>query len=70
MIFGKRRELYKELQSGIEIECHKVNYNNKIPHYLMYSTLGRADLIRFQSYIEDVIIKEVEEMKAASSPHS
>lgn len=70
MIFEKRRELYKELQSGIEIEGHKVNYNNKIPHYLMYSTLGRADLIRFQSYIEDVIIKEVEEMKAASSPHS
>lgn len=71
MIFEKRRELYEELQSGIEIEGHKVNYNNKIPHYLMYSTLGRADLIRFQSYIEDVIVQEVEEIKAAaSSPHS
>lgn len=66
MIFEKRRELYEELQSGIEIEGHKVNYNNKIPHYLMYSTLGRADLIRFQSYVEDVIVKELDEIKATA----
>lgn len=25
------------------------DYQNIIPHYLMYSTLGRADLIRFEA---------------------
>ena len=32
-----------------ELKC---NYESVIPHYLMYSTLGRADMVRFESYME------------------
>lgn len=31
-----------------------VDFNNVIPHYLMCSTLGRADLIRFESDMKRV----------------
>ena len=34
-----------------------VDFNNIIPHYLMYSTLGRADLIRFDCYIDDLMVR-------------
>ena len=54
MIFGNRRKIYKELASNDFTRAMGAKYDNIIPHYLMYSTLGRADLIRFESFLEDV----------------
>ena len=53
MIFPKRRKLYNELNSSPLAKKYNISYDNVIPHYLMYSVIGRADLIRFESYLED-----------------
>lgn len=53
MIFQKRRELYNELNISPLAKKYNISYDNVIPHYLMYSVIGRADLIRFESYLED-----------------
>lgn len=50
MIFENRRLLYENLQKGDIPNGFKANYSNITPHYLMYSTLGRADLIEFESF--------------------
>lgn len=50
MLFRNRRKIYKKLNDTDLAQIMGVDFNNVIPHYLMYSTLGRADLIRFQSY--------------------
>lgn len=52
MRFPKRRETYGKLKSGVTIDGVNVSLNNKIPHYLMYTTIGRADLVIFDSYKE------------------
>lgn len=52
MDFHKRREIYKNLNSNSFTKGMGANYDYIIPHYLMYSTIGRADLIRFQSFME------------------
>ncbi len=52
MDFYKRREIYKNLNSNSFTKGMGANYDYIIPHYLMYSTIGRADLIRFQSFME------------------
>lgn len=52
MIFRKRRDVYKKLNNTSLAKKMGVNYQYVIPHYLMYSTLGRADLIRFQCYLD------------------
>ena len=52
MDFHKRREIYENLNSNSFTNGMGANYDYIIPHYLMYSTIGRADLIRFQSFIE------------------
>lgn len=52
MDFHKRREIYKNLNSNSFTKGMGTNYDYIIPHYLMYSTIGRADLIRFQSFME------------------
>lgn len=49
--FENRRCLYDFLQKN-DIGDVKCNYNTTIPHYLCYSTLGRADLIVFESFEE------------------
>ena len=54
MIFDCRRKVYEELHAGLDVEGIHVATSHKIPHYLMYTTLGRADLIDFESYHEDL----------------
>lgn len=53
--FEKRRELYKNLNTNSFTKNLGVSYDYIIPHYLMYSTLGRADLIRFQVAIDKIV---------------
>lgn len=54
MLFNNRRRIYSELNTNEFTESMGADYKDIIPHYLMYSTLGRADLIRFQSFIDEV----------------
>lgn len=54
MIFDCRRKVYEELHAGLDVEGIHVDISHKIPHYLMYTTLGRADLIDFESYHEEL----------------
>lgn len=49
MVFQERRKIYEKMMAGKSNDI-PFNYNNRIPHYLMYSTLGRADLIEFESF--------------------
>lgn len=55
MLFPKRREVFEHLRSGVVSKGVKTRYNNVVPHYLIYTTLGRADLVRFESFMEDCI---------------
>ena len=41
---------WKDVSKGV-----KTRYNNVVPHYLIYTTLGRADLVRFESFMDDCI---------------
>lgn len=52
MFFRKRREIYKNLNTNAFTKGLGADYQNIIPHYLMYSTLGRADLIRFETSLK------------------
>lgn len=52
MDFHKRRVIYNNLNSNSFTKGMDANYDYIIPYYLMYSTIGRADLIRFQSFME------------------
>ena len=54
MNFDDRRQLYAELQDGVTIDSSKVKVSHKIPHYLLYSTIGRADLVTFQVYMDKI----------------
>ena len=47
MLFDKRREIYQKLNDHAFTKSLNANYEYVIPHYLMYSTLGRADMIQF-----------------------
>ena len=58
MMFQNRREVYGHLQSGVVSKGVKTRYNNVVPHYLIYTTLGRADLVRFESFVEDCMREE------------
>lgn len=51
MNFHDRKGIYKKLSDTNLAKKLGVNYQYVIPHYLMYSTLGRADLIRFECYL-------------------
>lgn len=55
MFFDKRREVYEKLNDKKFTKNLNCNYEYVIPHYLMYSTLGRADLIFFQSSLDDIM---------------
>ena len=48
MFFSMRRKLFYQLKSGKVLDTHNV-----VPHYLMYTTIGRADLVNFQCYKEE-----------------
>ena len=52
MMYSKRRSIFKGLSNCTIARKVNVRYEDQIPHYMMYSTLGRADLIQFQSYAE------------------
>lgn len=48
MVFENRTDLYIKLRNGEEVEGLKYDYSKAVPHYLMYTTIGRADLIEFE----------------------
>lgn len=47
MVFKNRSKLYRDLKNNNEIEGVKYDFTAVIPHYLMYTTIGRADLVEF-----------------------
>lgn len=47
-LFNKRRSIYENLNNNAFTKSLNADYQFIIPHYLMYSTLGRADLVRFE----------------------
>lgn len=49
MYFENRAKLYRMLKAGEEVEGLKYDFTQVVPHYLMYTTIGRADLIMFES---------------------
>ena len=63
MLFQNRRIVWEHLQSGTVVDDVKTKYNNVIPHYLIYTTLGRADLVRFESFMEDCLERGKKLMK-------
>ncbi len=50
MYFQYRREVFKDLQEGKPIDGYSNDYSKILPHYLLYTTIGRADLIEFESF--------------------
>lgn len=48
MIFENRATIYRKLKAGEEVEGLKYDFSKAVPHYLMYTTVGRADLIEFE----------------------
>ena len=52
MMFENRKELYRKLKAGEEVEGLRYDFVKAIPHYLMYTTIGRADLIEFEVAVE------------------
>ncbi len=54
LVFEKRRDLYKELDSRINslTNENKKYFDEVVPEYLAYSNLGRSDLIYFESWKE------------------
>ena len=49
MMFENRAKMYRKLRNGEEVvEGLKYDYTKAVPHYLMYTTIGRADLIEFE----------------------
>lgn len=50
MLFENRRKLYEDLHSGKILNELHADYSNITPHYLLYSTQGRADLIEFECF--------------------
>ena len=57
LFFSKRRDLYGELDRHIQslTRDKKMHYSETVPEYLLYSTLGRADLIIFENWREKFI---------------
>ena len=55
LIFNKRRQIFKTIDSDLGKICHTNSeaFVQSIPEYLLYSNLGRSDLINFESWIEN-----------------
>ena len=49
MYFENRAKLYRKLKAGEDVGGLKYDFSQAVPHYLMYTTIGRADLIMFES---------------------
>lgn len=52
MQFEYRTDLYRKLKAGEEVEGVRYDFSKTTPHYLMYTTIGRADLIEFEVAME------------------
>lgn len=63
MFFSKRRDIYNNLNTNSFTKSLSVDYKYVIPHYLMYSILGRADLIRFEVTLEMACGMKLNEFK-------
>ena len=48
MIFENRPILYRRIMAGESVEGLRFDSSKIVPHYLMYTTIGRADLIEFE----------------------
>ena len=46
--FENRHSLYEKMKRGVSAEGKKFSFERHVPNYLMYSTIGRADLIDFE----------------------
>ena len=53
MFFQNRRKMFYQLKSGKMLDGVVVDTKNVVPHYLMYTTIGRADLVNFACYMEE-----------------
>ena len=51
--FQNRRKMFYQLKSGKMLDGVVVDTKNVVPHYLMYTTIGRADLVNFACYMEE-----------------
>lgn len=49
MYFENRADLYRKLKAGELVEGLMCDFSQVVPHYLMYTTIGRADLVMFES---------------------
>lgn len=54
MFFQNRRKMFYQLKSGKVLDGIVVDTKNVVPHYLMYTTIGRADLVNFVCYMEEM----------------
>ncbi|GAL01433.1 phage protein [Nonlabens ulvanivorans] len=61
MFFSQRRKLYKEMNDRISnfTTSKKLYFSEIIPEYLLYSNLGRSDLIYFDSWKKKYLEKNV-----------
>lgn len=59
MVFGNRRKLYHELNNTISkaTGSSKNYFDEIIPEYLLYTNLGRGDLILFDSWLNEHTVK-------------
>lgn len=60
MFFKHRRQMYKNLPNSEIYKKVNAKVETVMPNYMMYSTLGRADLIKFEAYeeyVRDELIK-------------
>lgn len=48
MVFENRANIYRKLKQGEAVKGLKYDFTKIIPHYLMYTTIGRADLVEFE----------------------
>ncbi len=61
LVFSKRRELYKTINNKISsmTNVKREYYSEVVPEYLLYTNLGRGDLILFDKWKEDYLKKNV-----------
>jgi len=62
LIFKKRRNLYKNMDKKISqfTKKNRLYYSEVIPEYLLYSNLGRGDLILFDVWKEEFLKKNTQ----------
>lgn len=53
MFFKNRANIYRKLKTGEDVDGIKYDLSQTVPHYLMYTTIGRADLVMFESSMKE-----------------